>query len=128
MPQTHRLEKVNQLIRQELSDLLLRGVKDPRLSGYISINSVATTPDLRHAKVMVSCVCDEEHKKEILEGLHSASGYFRSEMARHFTIRQVPELHFYWDSSIERGSDLLSYMDKVFLDEKAKTDKSEPEK
>ncbi len=63
MPQTHRIERVNQLIRQELSDLLLREVKDPRLSGYVCINSVETTPDLRYAKILVSCVCEEEKKK-----------------------------------------------------------------
>ena len=102
--------------------MLLREVKDPRLSGYISINSVDTTPDLRHAKIMVSCVCDEARRKEILEALHSASGYFRSEIAKVFKIRRVPELHFNWDSSIERGADLLSYMDKVIEEEKSKTE------
>jgi ribosome-binding factor A len=114
----HRLEKVNQLIRQELSNLLLRETKDPRLSGYISINSVVTTPDLRFAKIMVSCVCDEGRKKEILEALQSASGFFRTEMGKVFKIRRVPELHFNWDSSIERGADLLSYMEKVIQDDK----------
>jgi ribosome-binding factor A len=127
LPQTHRLEKVNQLIRQELSDLLLREVKDPRLSGYISINSVATTPDLRYAKILVSCVCDEDRKKEILEALHSAAGFFRTEMGKVFKIRRVPELHFVWDSSIERGSDLLTYMDKVFQDEKNQDGESKTE-
>jgi ribosome-binding factor A len=120
LPQTHRLEKVNQLIRQELSDLLLRETKDPRLSGYISINSVETTPDLRFAKILVSCVCEETQKKEILEALHSASGFFRTEMAKVFKIRRVPELHFSWDSSIENGAGLLSYMDKVIEDDKSK--------
>ncbi len=118
MPQTHRIERVNELIRAEISDLLLRGTKDPRLSGYISINSVQTTPDLRHAKVMVSCVCEEERKKEILSALHSASGYFRSNLAKKLTMRRVPELHFVWDESIERGSNLLAYMDKVMENEK----------
>ncbi len=117
MPQTHRIEKVNQLIRQELSQLLQREAKDPRLSGYISINSVQTTPDLRHARVLVSCVCEEGQKKEILEALHSAAGFFRSEMARHFTIRRVPELHFSWDASIERGSNLIAFMDKVITED-----------
>ena len=65
MPQTHRIERVNELIRAEISNLLLRETKDPRLSGYISINAVQTSPDLRHAKVLVSCVCEEEKKKEI---------------------------------------------------------------
>ena len=51
MPQTHRIQRVNELIRAEISDLLQRETKDPRLSGYISINSVETTPDLRYAKI-----------------------------------------------------------------------------
>jgi ribosome-binding factor A len=113
MPQTHRIERVNELIRAEISTLLLRETKDPRLSGYVSINAVETTPDLRHAKVLVSCVCKEEEKKDILEGLHHSSGFFRSEMAKHLKMRRMPELHFTWDTSIERGSNLLSYMDKV---------------
>jgi ribosome-binding factor A len=117
MPQTHRIERVNELIRGEISQLLLRETKDPRLSGYISINSVSTSTDLRHAKVMVSCVCEEGRKKEILDALHSASGFFRSVMAKHLKIRRIPELHFVWDSSIERGSNLLAYMDKVLEQE-----------
>ena len=123
MPQTHRIEKVNHLIRQELSQLLQRETKDPRLSGYLSINAVQTTPDLRHAKVLVSCVCEEERKKEILAALHSASGFFRSEMARHFTMRRVPELHFTWDESIEQGANLLAFMDKVLGEESTPDEK-----
>jgi ribosome-binding factor A len=117
MPQTHRIQRVNQLIRQEISDLLQRGTKDPRLSGYISVNSVETTPDLRHAKVLVSCICDEEKKKEILAALAHSSGFFRSELAKHLTMRRVPELHYAWDDSIERGSNLLAYMDKVISED-----------
>ena len=113
MPQTHRIEKVNQLIRQELSQLLQRETKDPRLSGYISVNSVVTTPDLRHARVFVSCVCEEAKKKEILDALSHSSGFFRSEMAKHLTMRRVPELHFTWDTSIEYGSHLIELIDKV---------------
>ena len=113
MPQTHRIERVNELIRAEISDLLLREVKDPRLSGYVSINAVQTTPDLRHAKVMVSCVCQENQRKEILAALSHSAGFFRSELAKHLKIRRVPELHFAWDKSIERGANLLAYMDKV---------------
>jgi ribosome-binding factor A len=113
MPQTHRIERINALIRTEISTLLLRETKDPRLSGFISVNAVETTPDLRYAKVMVSCVCDEEKKKAILEGLKHSAGFFRSILAKHLKTRRVPELHFVWDSSIERGSNLIAYMDKV---------------
>lgn len=113
MPQTHRIQKVNELIRGEISQLLQRETKDPRLNGYISINSVETTPDLGHAKIFVSCACEEEQKKQYLAALHSAAGFFRSELAKHLKMRRVPELHFVWDESIARGSDLLAYMDKV---------------
>jgi ribosome-binding factor A len=113
MPQTHRIERVNQLIRQELSEMLLRESKDPRLSGYISINSVATTPDLRYARVLVSCVCDEARKKEILEALTHSAGFFRSILAKRLTLRRVPELNFVWDTSIERGSRLIELIEKV---------------
>jgi len=125
MPQTHRIERVNELIRSEISQLLLRETKDPRLTGYISINSVVTSPDLRHAKVFVSCVCEEERKKEILDALHKASGFFRSEMAKHLKLRRVPELHFVWDASIERGSNLLVYMDRVMGQESSAKDEKE---
>jgi ribosome-binding factor A len=113
MPQTHRIERVNQLIRQELSDLLRRETKDPRLSGYLSINSVDTTPDLRYAKVLVSCLCEEGKKQEILSALAHSSGFFRSVMARHLKMRRVPELNFVWDNSIERGARLIELIDKV---------------
>jgi ribosome-binding factor A len=113
MPQTHRIERVNAFIRQELSEMLLRESKDPRLSGYISINSVSTTPDLRYAKVLVSCVCDEARKKEILEALSHSAGFFRSVLAKRVKMRRVPELSFVWDTSIERGSRLIELIDKV---------------
>jgi ribosome-binding factor A len=125
MPQTHRIERVNELIRAEISNLLLRETKDPRLSGYISINSVQTSPDLRHAKVLVSCLCEEEQKKEILAALAHSSGFFRSELARRLKMRRVPELHFSWDVSIERGSNLLAYMDKIISQEKPGAEKKE---
>jgi ribosome-binding factor A len=117
MPQTHRIERVNELIRAEISNLLLRETKDPRLSGYISINAVQTTPDLRYAKVLVSCVCSEDQKKEILAALSHSAGFFRSVLAKKLTMRRVPELHFSWDESIERGANLLAYMDKVMSEQ-----------
>jgi ribosome-binding factor A len=113
MPQTHRMERINQLVRQELSDMLQRETKDPRLSGYISINSVSITADLKYATVMVSCVCDETRKKEILDALAHSAGFFRSVMAKRLKMRRIPELHFAWDSSIERGSHILELIDKV---------------
>lgn len=112
----HRVERVNSLIRQEISELLQREIKDPRLSSLISITEVSTSPDLKFAKVFVSRLGGEEEKKETLEALVSACGYIRRELAKRMNMRSVPELSFHWDDSIERGDRLLRLMDEVSSD------------
>ncbi len=109
----HRIERVNNLIRQEISELLNRQVKDPRLGGFVAITEVATSPDLRYARIFVSCLSGKEEKQEILSALTAASGFFRNELAKRLRLRHVPELIFQWDDSIERGAYLLELIDKV---------------
>jgi ribosome-binding factor A len=110
----HRLEKINHVIRAEISQLLMRETKDPRLGGsFICINLVETTPDLRFAKVYVSCICDEQRRQEILDGLTAAAGFFRRELAKHLSLRRVPDLHFTWDESIERGTRVIELIESV---------------
>jgi len=109
----HRIERVNNLIRQEISELLQRQVKDPRLGSFVVITEVSTSSDLRYAKVFVSCIDSKEDKQEILSVLASASGFFRNELGRRLRLRRIPELSFKWDDSIERGVRLLELIDKV---------------
>jgi len=113
---THRIERVNNLIRQEVSELLQRQVKDPRLGSFVAVTEVSTSPDLRHAKIFVSQVGSGQKKQEILSGLTAASGFFRNELARRLRLRRIPELSFQWDDSIERGAHLQELIDKVTLD------------
>ncbi|MDD4924797.1 MAG: 30S ribosome-binding factor RbfA [Dehalococcoidales bacterium] len=110
---SYRIERVNQLIRQEISDLLLRQIKDPRLGNFLSVNEVETAADLKHAKVYVSCICTEEEKKEIISTLESASGYLHNELTKRIRMRYVPSLSFYWDNSIERASHIINLIDRV---------------
>jgi len=110
---TRRIERINHLIRQEISELLQRQVKDPRLGTLVSITEVATSPDLKQAKVFVSCMAGEEEKKETLSVLIGASGFFRNELAKRLRLRHIPELNFYWDDSIERGAHILELIDRV---------------
>lgn len=110
---THRIEQVNKLIRREISDLLQRQVKDPRLGNFVAITEVSTTSDLRHAKAFVSYIGSEEKKAEILSVLAGASGFFRNELAKRLKLRRIPELSFHWDDSIEHGAHLLELIDKV---------------
>ena len=110
---THRIERVNHLIRQEISELLRREVKDPRLGGLVSITEVVTSPDLKHAKVFVSCMGNDEEKEEILSALVAASGFLHNELTKRLRLRHIPVLDFRWDDSIEHGAHILELIDQV---------------
>ncbi|MBA7704707.1 Ribosome-binding factor A [subsurface metagenome] len=112
----HRIERVNNLIRHEISQLLQRQVKDPRLDSFVAVTEVSTSPDLRYAKVFVSCMGSEEEKQATLRGLVAATGFFRNKLARRLRLRRIPELSFEWDDSIERGTHLLKLIDEVNAD------------
>jgi ribosome-binding factor A len=109
----HHIERVNSLIRQEISELLRFQVKDPRLDTFITVTAVDTSSDMRHAKVFVSRLGGQEEKKETLGVLASAAGFFRKELAARLKLRRVPELNFQWDDSLERGDRLLRLIDRV---------------
>jgi len=109
----HRIERVNNLIRREVSELLQHQVKDPRLGSFITITEVTTSPDMRNARIFVSHLGSEEEKQQTLSRLAVASGFFRNELAKRLELRRVPELTFQWDDSIERGDHLLKLIDEV---------------
>jgi ribosome-binding factor A len=113
MAQTHRIEKVNHLIRQQVSELLQREVKDPRLECFVAVTDVKTSPDLSYAKIFVSTICNEDEKKKVLAALNAASGFIRNELVKRLRMRRIPELAFEWDESIARGARVLELLDKV---------------
>ena len=109
----HRIERVNNLIRREISELLQRQVKDPRLGAFVTVTEVSTSPDLKHAKIFVSFIGNKEENRETLSVLAAASGFFRKELAKNLRLRHIPELSFHRDDSIERGDHLLRLIDQV---------------
>lgn len=109
----NRIERVNKLIRQEISEMLQRRIKDPRLGGFIAVTKVKATPDLRYATVYVSCFCNHEEQEKIINVLTAASGFFRNDLAKRLKLRYVPELNFKWDDSIEKGAYLQKLIDNV---------------
>ena len=108
-----RIMRLNHLLRQELSDLLLRQVKDPRLAVMVSITEVEVTPDLRYARVFVSILGSPEEKQNVLIGLRSATNFLRRELSDRLDLRHVPWLAFYQDDSIERGARILSMLHEL---------------
>lgn len=120
----HRIERVNHLIRQEISELVRLHMKDPRLSTFLSVNEVRTSADFRHARVYVSCISGTEHKEEMLAALAGAAGYLRRELANNIKLRRVPELTFIWDSSIEQGDRILNLIEQVTEDDAPNADRA----
>ena len=109
---SRRTERINQLLREEISELL-RQAKDPRLDSFVTVTEACISPDLRHAKIFVSILGDEKEQERVLTGLAAASGFLRRQLAPRLTMRFVPELAFLRDDSIERGSHLLQLIDQV---------------
>jgi len=110
---TRRTERINSIIQQEISDLLRKQINDPRLTTLISITKVATSPDLRNAKVFISTLGDKVNKDEILQGFTAASGFLRRQLANRLELKHTPELSFHLDDSIERGAEVLKLIEQV---------------
>lgn len=110
---TRRVERVNHLLRQEISELIRYQLKDPRLGELISITEVATSPDLKYASVFISAIGSEEKNKETLSVLVAASRFLRGELSKRLRLRYIPELDFQWDDSIERGAHIQEMIDRV---------------
>jgi len=110
---SYRIQRVNTMLRKEISDLVQHQLRDPRLGEFVAVTDVETSPDLQFAKVFVSSIGGQEEESQVLEVLNSAAGFLRSELARNVRMRRIPELHFVWDSSIERGDRILRLLDQV---------------
>ena len=100
MPGRPRPERVGSLIQEELSQLFVRGLKDPRVR-FPTITHVEVSGDLQHATVYVASHGTDRDRLDCLEGLVSARGYLRSELARHMTMKRIPELHFQLDTHFD---------------------------
>ena len=108
-----RVDRINGLLRQELSLLISRAVKDPRMSGIISITHVDTSSDLRSARVFVSVLGDDAAKQSTLQGIQSASSFLRRELRDRLALRYVPFMKFELDESIADADRLFRVMDQL---------------
>jgi ribosome-binding factor A len=121
---SRRTERINALLREQLSELVQRGVKDPRVTGLVSITAVEVTKDLSQAKVHVSVYGTPEERAIVLVGLTSAASFFRRELRQRLDLRWIPDLVFVADTSIERGARVLELMRQ--LDEGERVPEPEP--
>lgn len=114
MAQTRRVERVAALIRREVSELLVNGIKDERVSlGMVSVTNVDLAGDLQHCKIFVSIYGNPEVQQEALAGLKSASSYVKGELGRRLNMRRTPEVIFQLDRGIERGTSVLGLLNQL---------------
>jgi ribosome-binding factor A len=97
-----RMRRVNEAVREVVSVRLAEGLRDPRI-GFVTVTSVDTSPDLRHARVYVSVLGDDEERAATMAGLGSAHGVLQLAVARELRMKHTPTLEFLFDESIERG-------------------------
>ena len=122
-------ERMSERIHQILSQLLLTEISDPRLQD-ITVTEVTLDPELMYAKVYVSAMGDENRETEVMEGLRRAGGYLRRQVGGRIRLRNTPELHFYWDSTLahaDRINAIISSLDipaEITDDERKADDRS----
>jgi ribosome-binding factor A len=109
---TIRQEQVQNLLVEEVSEMLLRELKDPRL-GFITVTGAEITRDLRHAKVFVSIMGSDDEKKGSMAALRSATGMIRSKFGRVSHLRVTPEIEFRQDDAIDRGARIFELLKQI---------------
>lgn len=113
---TTRQEKVEELLKVEISDIVQKEMRDPRL-GFVTLTDVEVSPDLRHARVFVSVMGDEEQQEVSLKTLDRASGFIRGELGKRVRMRVLPEVEFRIDISIERAARIFELLQQIKGDE-----------
>jgi ribosome-binding factor A len=120
-----RTQRVAQQLQRDLADLIRNEIKDPRV-GMVSIISVDVSRDLAHAKVYITSLTADNHA-EIIKVLQGAAGFLRRELGKRLMIRIIPQLHFFYDESIERGSHLSHLIDEAVASDQARHKEDEPD-
>lgn len=116
IPVTTRQQRVNEQLKVEISEIIQRELKDPRL-GFITITDAEVSPDLRRARVFVSVMGDERQQSDSLKALKSAAGFVRGELGKRMRMRIIPEIDFRIDTSIEHGARIFELLQQIKKDD-----------
>lgn len=108
--------RINTEVQRELSNIIRGGLKDPRVASWTSVVAAEVAPDLKTCKAYISVLGDEKAQADTLDGLNSAVGFVRRELARTLNMRNTPEIRFILDQSIEYGVNMSKRIDEVTKD------------
>lgn len=126
MAQGRRVERVASLIRREVCELLVSGIKDERVAqGLVSVTNVDVAGDLQHCRIHVSVYGDETARQQALAGLKSATPFVKGELSRRLKMRRTPEVVFVLDRGLEQGTAVLGLLNRLESERQAR-EGSEP--
>ncbi len=111
-----RVEKVQEFIKQEISQIILCELKDPRI-GFVTVTRVEVTGDLQHAKIFVSLMGSSEQKEATLQGLQRSLGFMRTEIGKRLRLRMIPDLTLAVDDSLDHSVRIQKLLDEIKQDE-----------
>jgi len=123
---SNRPERVAERIKRETAEILENELRDPRLHGIVSVTDVEITHDLSAAKIFVSALAEGKEREQILKALQSAAGFVRRRLAPRLGLREVPEVRFLFDDSIERGARVETLLRKIAEGEPIPDPEDEP--
>ena len=106
-----RMRRIDEAVRAVLSEAIAKDLQDPRV-GFVTVTGVKTSPDLRHARVFVSVLGDEQTRAASLDGLRSAHGFLQRHVADELTLKHTPMITFEYDESIDRGMRISQLIDR----------------
>ncbi len=121
---SRRIERLNEQLKREITDVLLREVRDPRVK-QVTITGVRATTDLDRARVYLASLGTEEEKRDALEGLRAAAAFIRGEVSRRLRVRRVPELDFEWDRTLEHAQRIEHLLREVRAARSGEADKAD---
>ncbi|MGN0379453.1 MAG: 30S ribosome-binding factor RbfA [Butyrivibrio sp.] len=113
-----KLTRISNEVMRELSNIIRTEIKDPRIAPLTSVVAAEVAPDLKTCKAYISVLGDDKACQETMEGLRSAEGYIRSQLARSVNLRNTPEIKFILDKSIEYGVNMSKLIDEVNAENK----------
>lgn len=114
---SNRMDRVNEEFKRELGKIIDQDLKNPNITGLISVTKVKTSSDLKSARVYIS-ILGSKSKKNTLEGLKNATGFIRTELAKRVNLRYTPEIIFELDETLEYGAKIDSILNELNKDKK----------
>ena len=114
-----RIEKVQELIKQEASEIIMRELKDPRI-GFVTITEVDVSSDLRNAKLYVSILGSDKQIEDTWKGLNSSLTFIRRELAHRIRLKFIPEIRFFMDTSLEYSTHIQKLLLKIHKEDENK--------